>query len=283
MIMVAPNGARRGKADHPALPLTPAELAADARACALAGAAAVHLHVRDATGVHTLDAGLYREATAAIRATAGPDLVVQITTEAVGRFTPAEQMACARAVMPEAVSIALRELVPDEPAEPTAEQFFRWMASEEIAPQFILYAPDEVTRLLDLVDRGVIRWARPFLLLVLGRHAADQQSAAGDLDPFLARLDGRDLPWAVCAFGRREAECALHAAKSGGHIRVGFENNLHLPSGALAPSNAALVEATVELLQRHGFAPMNAAEARAVMSAVVALGRLNSDGSRPIG
>ncbi len=117
MIMVAPNGARRGKADHPALPLTAAELAADAKACALAGAAAIHLHVRDAAGGHALDPGLYRAATAAVRAAAGPDLVVQITTEAVGRFSPAEQMACVRALTPEAVSIALRELVPDEPAE----------------------------------------------------------------------------------------------------------------------------------------------------------------------
>jgi 3-keto-5-aminohexanoate cleavage enzyme len=266
MIMVAANGAGRGKADHPALPLTIAELAAEAKACALAGAAAIHLHVRDATAAHTFDAALYRAATAAVRAAAGPDLVIQITTEAVGRFSPSEQMACVRTVRPEAVSIALRELVPDGRAEPAAEKFFDWMAAENIAPQFILYAPDEVTRLIDLVDRGVIPFARPFLLFVLGRHTANQQSVPSDLDPFLARLEGRDLPWAMCAFGRREAACALHAAQSGGHVRVGFENNLHLPNGALAPSNAALVEATAELLHRHGFAPMDVAEARAVMS-----------------
>ena len=200
-----------------------------------------------------------------MRADAGPGLVIQITTEAVGRFSPAEQMACVRALTPEAVSIALRELVPDEPAEQEAGRFFRWMAAEGIAPQFILYAPDEVTRLLALVERDVIPWPRPFLLLVLGRHTAGQQSAPGDLDPFLARLQGHDLPWAVCAFGRREAECVLHAAQSGGHIRIGFENNLHLPNGTLAPSNAALVEATAELLHRHGFAPMDAVGARVVM------------------
>ena len=55
LIMVAPNGARKTKADHPALPITPAELAATASACLEAGAAAIHLHVRDRDGGHTLE------------------------------------------------------------------------------------------------------------------------------------------------------------------------------------------------------------------------------------
>jgi 3-keto-5-aminohexanoate cleavage enzyme len=53
--------------------------------------------------------------------------------------------------------------------------------------------------------------------------------------------DGARYPWTVCAFGYREHACALTAAAMGGHIRVGFENNLHLKDGTLAPDNAALV------------------------------------------
>jgi uncharacterized protein (DUF849 family) len=83
--MVAPNGARKTKADHPALPIGPAELAATAAACRDAGAAAIHLHVRDEAGGHSLDAGRYREATAEVRAAIGEAMIVQITTEAVGR------------------------------------------------------------------------------------------------------------------------------------------------------------------------------------------------------
>ncbi len=64
-------------------------------------------------------------------------------------------------------------------------------------------------------------------------------SAPADLLPFLAVHD-RATPWAVCAFGPREAACALTAAALGGHVRVGFENNLYLPDGTLAPDNAAL-------------------------------------------
>ena len=65
-------------------------------------------------------------------------------------------------------------------------------------------------------------------------------SEPADLLPFLAAHDGA-TPWAVCAFGPREAACALTAAALGGHMRVGFENNLFLPDGTLAPDNAALV------------------------------------------
>ena len=264
MIMVAPNGARRGKAQHRALPLTVSELVADVSRCARAGSAAVHLHVRDAEGNHSLDPALYREAIAALRKSL-PDLVIQVTTEAVGRYTPAEQMATVRAVRPEAVSLALRELVPDAASEPEARAFFAWMAESRIAPQFILYAPEEVTRLIDLVDRGVIPFARPFLLFVLGRYSADQQSSPADLDPFVAALGTRDFPWAICAFGRREADCALAAARLGGHVRVGFENNLHLPDGTLAPDNAALVAATAGLLRAEGFGIMAPAAARRLM------------------
>ena len=107
---------------------------------------------------------------------------------------------------------------------------------------------------IDLVDRGVIPFPRPFLLFVLGRYARDQQSAPEDLDPFVAALAGRDLPWAMCAFGKREADCALRAARLGGHVRVGFENNLSLPGGGPAPSNAALVAATADLLRAAGLA-----------------------------
>lgn len=264
MIMVAPNGARRSKTDHPALPLSVSELILDISRCVSAGAVAVHLHVRDADGNHSLDPGSYREAIESLRKSL-PDLVIQITTEAVDRYSPAEQMETVRAVRPEAVSLALRELVPDVSSEPEARAFFAWMAESRIAPQFILYTPDEVTRLIDLIDRGVVPFARPFLLFVLGRYSADQQSSPADLDPFVAALGARPFPWAVCAFGRQEAACALAAARLGGHVRVGFENNLHLPDGTLARDNAALVRATAGLLSGEGVRIMDLAGVRRLM------------------
>ena len=265
LLMVAPNGARKTKKDHSGLPITPEELAAEARACLEAGAAAIHLHVRNGEGRHSLEPADYLPAIAAVRE-AAPDMVVQITTEAVGRYGPAEQMACVRAVVPEAASLALRELAPDDERE-TLERlrgFLRWMQVMDISPQFILYAPEEVERFLRLRSEGVIAFERPFLLFVLGRHSAEGTSRPEELDPFVEALGDASAEWAVCAFGPQEAEIALHAARLGGHARIGFENNDRLPDGSVAQSNADLVRAVRALLDERGYSLMSPADARAL-------------------
>ncbi|MDE1150738.1 MAG: 3-keto-5-aminohexanoate cleavage protein [Azospirillaceae bacterium] len=251
ILTVAPNGARRLKTDHPAIPLTVPEIAVDAAACLEAGAAMIHMHVRDNQGRHLLDADTYAQATAAVRAAVGDRLVVQVTTEAAGIYHPPHQMAVIRALKPEAVSLAIRELAPDAVHEKDAADFFAWLARERVMVQTILYSREDLARWHDLRRRGVVPDAPHFLLYVLGRYTAGQVSDPRDLLPFLEPMAGStgnagDVPWAVCAFGRRENACVLTAAGLGGHVRVGFENNLHLPDGMLAPNNAALVAAAAQ-------------------------------------
>ena len=106
-IMVAPTGARRTKVDHPALPIILPEILAEAEACHAAGADALHLHVRDATGAHSLDHGLYMEALLALQETL-PNLRVQITTESAGRYDVSAQLACLEALVPEWASVSIR-------------------------------------------------------------------------------------------------------------------------------------------------------------------------------
>ncbi|WP_426396110.1 3-keto-5-aminohexanoate cleavage protein [Ralstonia sp. R-29] len=245
-IAVAPNGARKTHIDHPALPITPNELAACAGQCVDAGAAMLHLHVRRPDGTHSLEPDDYRPAIAAVQQAVGDALVIQITTEAVGIYTPEQQMASVRALQPEAISAALRELVPDAQHEVEAARFFGELAAVRTAIQYILYSADDVVRYRDLRARGVLPDTPHWVLFVLGRYSAGQRSDPTDLLPFLqAWADGGDttanVPWAMCAFGPREAECALSAALLGGHARLGFENNMALPDGSTAPDNAALV------------------------------------------
>ncbi|TIS57031.1 MAG: 3-keto-5-aminohexanoate cleavage protein [Mesorhizobium sp.] len=259
-IAVAPNGGRRTKADHPAIPLTPAELARTAAECAEAGAAMIHVHVRDRNGNHLLDADAYREAIAAIRDTVGERLVVQITSEALGIYSPAEQMAVVRDVKPQAVSLALREIVPDSASELSFAHFLAWLHAERVAPQIILYSPEEAVRLSGLQQRGLVPWASVPVLYVLGRYTQGQMSAPADLLPFLATKMPRFNHWSVCAFGRNEAACVTAAALLGGHVRVGFENNLLLPDGTMAASNADLVAAVARALGACGLEIANAAE-----------------------
>jgi uncharacterized protein (DUF849 family) len=268
ILAVAPNGARKTRADHPALPIEPGELAETAASCLAAGACMIHLHVRDAAGGHSLDPGRYREATAAIRERVGDAMIVQITTEQVGRFGRADQLACVRAVRPEAVSLALRELVPDAAAEDEAADFFAELAEAGMLVQFILYDPADLRRFLALRGAGVIPPGQRSLLYVLGRYSAGQRSRPADLLPFLAvRPPAEGEVWSLCAFGPREAACALAAAALGGHVRVGFENNLELADGSRAPDNAAAVAAIARSVLAIGRPLADAAQARRLMAA----------------
>jgi len=267
LIMAAVNGARRAKADHPALPMTAKEIAADVAACAEAGAAMAHVHVRDEDGRHVLDAALYERAFAEIAARAGPNALVQATTEAAGRYQPGEQVALIKTLRPTAVSIALSEILPD-PSDDAARGRFRelchWMNTEAIWPQFILYQPDHVETLLRLHGDGDIPFAEPFLLFVLGRYRDGQVATPADLPPFLDALGDAKATWMVCAFGAQEHACAQAAMAAGGHVRIGFENNLHMPDGGVAGSNADLIAVTAEAARNSGRGVMTPADAAAL-------------------
>lgn len=240
IITVAPNGAYKRRSDHPAIPVTPEVLAETAKRCLDAGAAILHLHVREDDEGHSLDPQRYLDATQAVRRAVGRELVIQITTEAAGRYAPEEQVASVMAVRPEAVSVGLREIAIGDDAERRVQTFFAWLMRERIMTQVILYDTADVARWQDYRARGIVRDAPWFLLFVLGRYTAGQVSSPADLLPFLGAHDDA-YPWAMCAFGRHEHACAAAAASLGGHARVGFENNLYLKDGSLAPDNAALV------------------------------------------
>lgn len=243
--MSAPNGARRGKDDHQSLPITPDEIADCAASVADAGASILHLHVRDEQGRHSLDPDRYRAVSGAVRDGVGDRLIIQITTEACGSYSAEQQMATVRELRPEAVSLALKELCPDVESEPVAAEFFEWLKTEDVMPQYILYSPEEVIRFEDLRRRGVIPDDWPFVLIVLGRYS---DSLTGDPGSLARHVEGleKDVTWMVCCFGPTENTAVAEAARLHGHARVGFENNLMLPDQTLAPDNAALVRLAVK-------------------------------------
>ena len=241
VIAVAPNGARKTPADHPGLPVTADQLADTAATCQQAGAAMVHLHVRDAEGRHSLDPRHYARAIDAIRARVGDRLVIQATSESGGIYGPRAQLDAMRALRPEAVSLAVREAIGRAADEPAAAEFLGWAGANGVAVQYILYDAGDLARYRDLVARGVITGERHWLLFVLGSYARARDADAREVLRFVGPDWPDDLPWMVCAFGPREAACALTAAGLGGQVRVGFENNTQLPDGTTAGDNAALV------------------------------------------
>ncbi len=263
--MCAPNGARKNKNDHPALPISDSELADCAESIQREGASIIHLHVRDDDGAHTLDADRYRSATSAIRERVGQQLVIQVTTEACGIFNSQQQMEVIRSLKPEAVSLALRELCADSSSEPAAAEFFAWLNTNNVMSQYILYSADEVVRFEDLRHRGVIRDEVPFVLFVLGRYSEDLVGDVSELRGF-ADAASPDTVWAVCSFGQTEYAAVAQAAAMGGHARVGFENNLVLPNGEMAADNAALVRLAAESGRGASRLPASADDVRQLLA-----------------
>jgi uncharacterized protein (DUF849 family) len=251
IVMCAPNGARKTKHDHPGLPITADELADCAESILAAGASVMHVHVRDERQAHSLDVERYRAATAAIRERVGDEMIIQVTTEACGIYRAGQQMSMVRELGPEAVSLALAELCPDEESEARAADFYSWLQAEHIMVQHILYSLDELRRFAELRNKGVIPDRRPFVLVVLGKYASDLTGDPHELGAFADAI-ARDITWAVCCFGSTEREAAATAAASGGHARVGFENNLLLTDGSVAPDNAALVSQAVIAVKESG-------------------------------
>ncbi|WP_417432127.1 3-keto-5-aminohexanoate cleavage protein [Kiloniella sp.] len=271
ILMAAPNGARKTRSDHPNLPVTVSQIIEEAVACQKAGAAMAHLHVRDLDQQHVLDSGLYTDVLSGIKEAIGRDLLVQITTEAVGRFSQKEQISCVKNVQPEAVSVALREMMP-EGGEIKGSEFYHWAQEALVHVQHILYDAEDFKRFLFLIQKGSIPVNQPSLLFVLGRYASDNLGKVEELDLFLKiKQDPKTIdlgPWFVCAFGHSEAQCVSEAIKQGGHARVGFENNSHLRSGKEAISTAEIIQQTRDDALAMGKKIATAQEARELLGII---------------
>jgi uncharacterized protein (DUF849 family) len=245
VISIAPNGARKTRQDHPHIPISPDELAYETKACVEHGATMLHLHVRDNDCKHSIDTERYSNAIAAVKKEVGDNVVIQVTSEACGIFSPEEQMHMVDTLKPEAVSIAIRELVPSTEYEKTFAEFLLRNYNDNVFPQFILYDAEDLLKFNSLVERGIIPADKYCVLFVLGRYSKGQLSAPSDLIPFLATLEGLPIKdktsWFVCAFGPQENQCMLSSALLGGNVRIGFENNMLLADGKQANNNAELV------------------------------------------
>jgi 3-keto-5-aminohexanoate cleavage enzyme len=157
----------------------------------------------------------------------------------------------------------LREICPSETDEQMAAELFAWMRSERIWPQYILYSVDDVLRFDDMRQRGIFADDAPFAMFVVGEYASARPGTVADLDLLLAATNADDYPWAVCCFGQNENEVMLAATAQMGHVRLGFENNLHLPNGTLAADNAALIRRYAADSPASKRCPASAGEVRA--------------------
>ncbi|MGJ8624777.1 MAG: 3-keto-5-aminohexanoate cleavage protein [Yoonia sp.] len=241
-LMVAPNGARRGKADHARLPVTDAEVVAAVVASAAAGADGAHVHIRDEDGKHQIDAGHYRALVDQLR-DAVPDMYLQVTSESADRYSGAEQRLMMRELVPQHVSVGMREMVRQPSDWPEAQDFYEWAQDAKVDVQHILYSPQEVRTFWESVDAGRIPGTHHLIQLVQGTYANGAKGKAALAD-YLAEMSagaGQTYDWMLCAFGAEETDSLVDAALAGGKARVGFENSLWNKDGSLAADNAMRV------------------------------------------
>ncbi|GAB3173168.1 uncharacterized protein (DUF849 family) [Micromonospora palomenae] len=227
MLKACLNGGR-GRDEHPGVPVTPAELAADAARCANLGVAAVHVHPRDASSVESMAPAVIADAVAAVRA-ARPGLPVGVSTGAWIEPDPAARVAAVRAwtVLPDFASVNAHE----EGAEAVAAA----LHERGVLVEAGLWTPQAV--------RAHQGWRVPVGRILVECTPDDPARALADADAMLALLAPAGPPVLLHGEGTAAWPVLAEAVRRGLDTRIGLEDTLGLPDGAPAPDNAALVAA----------------------------------------
>ena len=265
LITVAPTGAEAEKAAAPALPVTLEELVHTAEECERAGAAVIHVHIRDADAKPTLDPIRLRETVAALRENTG--LIVQLSTG--GAVTdPYEQRLKVLDAEPDGCSLTCGTVnfgddVFMNPWPFMAELYQRTQAME-IVPEFELFDLGQVAALHRLLDTfGAPYGGHVHCDLVMGVPGG----MPGDARSLVAAVDAlpEGATWSATGIGRTSLPVMYAALSAGGHLRVGMEDTLTYAKGRPVTANAELVERAANAATIAQREPMPADEARSFL------------------
>ena len=276
LITVAPTGAETAKADAPALPTSLDELVSTAQACEAAGAALIHIHIRDDDARPTLDLGRLTDTVAAVRE--GTDLVVQLSTG--GAVTdPYDARIRVLDALPDSCSLSCGTVNfgPDVFLNPWdfMVELYRRTQELEIVPEFELFDVGHVAALNRLLDKeGLPYGGHVHADLVLGIPGGAPGTTESVVT--MARMLPPGASWSATGVGRTTVPVALAALSAGGHLRVGMEDTLTFSPGRPVRDNAELVERAATLATTALRPPMTTDEARALLNVK---DRRNGDGA----
>jgi uncharacterized protein (DUF849 family) len=223
------NGSR-DRHEHPAVPLSADELAAAARAVAAAGAAAVHIHPRDASGAQTLAGEAVSAAVARIRARC-PGLPIGVSTGAWIAPSVTDRLATIRSwtVLPDFASVNVHEDGAAEVAAALAERGIGVEAGVWTVAAAATYA----------------EWTMPCLRILVECMQRSASAALANAHAVLNALPAGGPPVLLHAQDASAWDVLREAVRLGLDSRIGLEDTLLLPDGSVAPDNAALVAAAV--------------------------------------
>jgi uncharacterized protein (DUF849 family) len=283
MIACAVTGSADTPSRNPAVPVTPAQIAASALDAAKAGAAIVHIHVRDPkTTKPSMDAALYREVVERIRSS-GSDVLINLTTGPGARFIPDanEPLKAAPGSTLALPATRVRHVVELKPEICSLD-----MGSMNMGGQVFVNTPSHledmavaireagVTPELEVFEAGHLMLARRLIetghvkmpgLFQICLGISWGQPATSEAVTYMRGLLPPGCVWFAFGISLHQFPIAAQTVLLGGHVRVGLEDNLYLEKGKLTPSNAALVEKAANIIEILGDHVATPADARQML------------------
>ena len=269
ILTCAVSGSHNNFHKHPDFPITPAQITQACLDARSAGAAVVHIHVRDPeTGIHSGDPALFREVVERIR-DSGSDVVINLTTGWGARYVPSpdDPTVAAEGTTLTTPKRRMRHIEDMRPDICTldcgtfnfGDQVFmntpadlRVMAGIAkdigVKPEIECFEPGHVVMARELIDEGLIE-APPMFQLCLGIRYASP--ATPEHMSVMRNMLPDDARWAAFGISRWEFPMVAEALTQGGHARVGLEDNLYLSRGEFG-SNGQLVEKAVRIARELG-------------------------------
>ena len=266
LITVAPTGAETTKADCPQLPTTLAELVETAQRCEVAGAAMVHVHIRDDEHRPTLDRRRLTETVAALREST--DLVVQLSTGG-SVHDPLEDRLRVLDAQPDSCSLTMGTTNFGDDVFlnpwPFVCDLYQLSQDRQVVPEFELFDLGQVAALHRLLAKyGLPHGGKVHADLVMGVPGG-MPGTADALVAAVAALPAETTSWSATGIGRSTITVALAALSKRGHLRVGMEDVLTLAKGVPVEHNEQLVKRAAELGRIAQRTPMTAVEARTLL------------------
>jgi 3-keto-5-aminohexanoate cleavage enzyme len=267
IVTAALVGSRPTKKMNPAVPYSPEEIAASAVECCKAGAAIAHIHVRNpVTGENEHNIDYFGEVLDRIRAAC--DIIVNLTTSASYLQGPDVGQRRLQPVFlkPDMCSFDLGSvnffdrvfLNPPDWAEEAA----KCMKDKDVKPEIEVFDTGHISQAIDLIRKGLIQ-SPPYFQICMGVKWGIEATAENLL--FMKSKLPAGAVWSVLGVGKAQLPMITLAMILGGHVRVGFEDNIYVKQGVLASSNAQMVEGAVDLAERLGRRVVTPKEARVML------------------
>jgi len=283
MISCAVTGSADTPGRNPAVPVTPEQIARSAIDAAKAGAAIVHIHVRNPeTTRPSMNPAHYREVVERIR-DSGSDVVINLTTGPGARFAPgaedplkpgpgttmksaAERVQHIVELKPEICSLDMGSMNMGPHVFVNTPGYLETMAvairDAGVLPELEVFEAGHLLLAKRMIETGHIKPPGMFQICL---GIAWAQPATPEAMTYMRSLLPASSPWFAFGISLYQFPMVAQAVLLGGHPRVGLEDNIYLEKGKLAPSNAALVEKAVKIVEVLGDVVATSADARTIL------------------